>query len=119
MVETFKNPIAAWAIACFGCGVGMILWFVNTSYQLKELLEDEEIDPMMDILLCFTPCVGLIGAPYTLYQFGQRIHRAQLKAGMADAEDKSMMMALGFICCGLGIYVAQSELSKLLPDKAV
>jgi len=115
MADMLKNPIAAWLIAVFvPCGLGYLFWIHNTSTVLKEYLEDDSVNPIIDLVICFVP----LGVFYVMYTFGQRVYAAQQKAGLADAEDKSVMMALGCLCCAANVYMVQSELSKVIDPGA-
>ena len=115
MADMLKNPIAAWAISVFvPCALGYLFWIHNTSTVLKEYLEDDSANPVIDVVLFFVP----FGVLYVMYTLGQRIYAAQLKAGLADAEDKSVMGAVSYMCCCASIYLLQAELSKAIDPGA-
>jgi hypothetical protein len=116
MADMLKNPIAAWAIALFvPCGLGYLFWIHNTSTVLKEYLEDESANPVIDVVICCVP----LGMFYVMYTFGQRVYAAQQKAGLADAEDKSVVMAAACLCCAANVWMVQAELSKVIDPDAV
>ena len=115
MADMLKNPITAWLIALFvPCGLGYVFWIHNTSTVLKEYLEDESANPVIDVVICIVP----FGVFYVMYTFGQRVYAAQQKAGLADAEDKSVMMAVSCLCCLANVFLVQGELSKVIDPGA-
>jgi hypothetical protein len=80
--------------------------------ELKAYLGDESINPVMDIIVFPIVSCGLYSF-YMPFKMGKLIQRAQIKAGMADAQDQGLMFLLFSFLCGFSLYKEQEELNKV------
>ena len=106
-----RNPIVSWAICNFTCGFGLLYMLYTHLNELKEYLgkSDEELNPTKELI------ISLVCGFYVFFviiKIGKLIQEAQIKAGIADAEDQGVMMLLFCFLCGFGYYKMQDELNK-------
>lgn len=106
-----RNPMTVWILTIVTCGFYGLYWFYTMGNELKNYLGKEDLNPTTDLIITF------LCSFYGLYlpiKYGKLIHEAQQRAGMANAEDKSMMFLLmNFLCFGLGYKMMQEELNKV------
>ena len=110
MKGNVRNPLMAWLLCFIPClGPFWALYNLFTWLtEIKAYLEDDSINPMMEIVLCLIPFYSF----YLLFKMGGLVQRAQQKAGMGDAQDQGIMFVVFTMLCGFGIYKIQDELNK-------
>ena len=81
------------------CGIYGLYWLYAMSKDIKTYLDDETIDPGVELLLTIVTC-GIYGI-YWYYKFGKLICTCQEKAGIA-VEDNSVVYII-LAVFGLGI----------------
>jgi len=93
------------------CGIYMIYWIYVTSRDINEYLEISDMDPALEVFLCFCWPYFL----YWLYKYSGRIVDAQIKAGLQTSEDNSILcLILGIIGFGyVSAGVMQGSLNKV------
>lgn len=111
MKGTVRNPLMAWLLIFipFIGGFWALFNYWTWLNELKAYLEDEEINPVMDVVLAL---VCFLYALYLPIKLGGLIQRAQVKAGHADAQDQGIMFLVFCLLCGFGFYKMQDELNK-------
>lgn len=70
------------------CGIYMLYWIYAMSNDIKTYLDDETINPGLELLLTLVTC-GIYGI-YWYYKFGKLICTCQEKAGVA-VEDNAIV----------------------------
>jgi hypothetical protein len=76
--------------------------------EIKAYLEDDEVNPIMELVLCLIPFYSF----YLIVKMGGWIQKAQIKAGHSDAQDQGIMLLVFCLICGFGLYKIQDELNK-------
>lgn len=105
-----RNPTTVWILCLVTCGLYPLYFWYTVSNELKNYLGKEEINPMMDIIICLVcPFYGY----YLPIKYGKYIQEAQQRAGIANAEDQGMTFLIWMFICGLGIRKVQEELNKV------
>lgn len=75
------------------CGIYYIYWIYQTSVEIKMCSEREDLNPTLEILLGIITC-GLY-FKYWYYKYGKIVYKdLPLKAGMNNAEDKTMVLVI-------------------------
>ena len=106
-----RNPMATWLLVIVTCGLYGWYWWYTMATELKNYLGKEELNPVMDVGLCF---VCFLYMYYLPIKYGKLIQEAQQRAGMANAEDQGVMFLLmTFFLCGFGYSKMQEELNKI------
>lgn len=105
-----RNPWVMWAISVFGCGIGPFFFWYKVGEDLKNYLGKDDLNPMMDVGICF---LCFLYAFYLPIKYGALIQEAQQRAGIADAEDQGVMFLVWMFLCGLGYKNIQEELNKV------
>ena len=73
------------------CGIYYIYWIYQTSVEIKTCSEREDLNPTIEILLGIITC-GLY-FKYWYYKYGKIVYKElPLKAGINNAEDKTMVL---------------------------
>ena len=113
MKGSVRNPIVTWILCLFTCGLYTLFWMYTTSNELKGYLEksDEELNPTKDLI------ISIICGPYAilvLLNIGKNIYEAQVKAGIPNAKDQSVIyLLLCMFACGFGYFKVQSDLNAI------
>ncbi|MBN2557605.1 MAG: DUF4234 domain-containing protein [Clostridia bacterium] len=81
------------------CGIYGLYWIYAFSNDIKTYLDDETINPGLELLLCIVTCG--IYTIYWMYKFGKLICTCQEKAGV-QVEDNSIIYLI-LAVFGLGI----------------
>lgn len=105
-----RNPTTVWILSLVTCGFYGLYWWYTVATELKNYLGKEEINPMMDIIIC------LVCSFYALYlpiKYGKYIFEAQQRAGVPNAQDQGMSFLLMMFLCGYGYAKVQTELNKV------
>ena len=105
-----RNPTTVWLLCMVTCGFYALYWWYLVGNELKNYLGKEDLNPTMDIILCF---VCSFYALYLPIKYGTLIQEAQQRAGMPNAEDQGMKFLLFNFICGLGYKMIQEELNKV------
>lgn len=93
------------------CGIYTLYWIYRTSDDLKAYLQDESINPGLDLLLsilCFPYVI------YWVYKCGKLIVDAQRKSGIQEEDNSVLYLILTIF--GLSIVsfaIMQSQLNKV------
>ena len=75
------------------CGIYYIYWIYQTSVEIKMCSEREDLNPTIEILLGIITC-GLY-FKYWYYKYGKIVYKElPAKAGMNNAEDKTMVLVV-------------------------
>ena len=75
------------------CGIYYIYWIYQTSVEIKTCSEREDLNPTIEILLGIITC-GLY-FKYWYYKYGKIVYKElPLKAGINNAEDKTMVLVV-------------------------
>ncbi|MEI0510693.1 DUF4234 domain-containing protein [Brachyspira intermedia] len=75
------------------CGIYYIYWIYQTSVEIKMCSEREDLNPTIEILLGIITC-GLY-FKYWYYKYGKIVYKElPLKAGINNAEDKTMVLVV-------------------------
>ena len=75
------------------CGIYYIYWIYQTSVEIKTCSEREDLNPTIEILLGIITC-GLY-FKYWYYKYGKIVYtELPLKAGINNAEDKTMVLVV-------------------------
>ncbi len=111
---TVRNPVLVWVLLFIPFIGGLTALYHRFTWlsELKAYLGDDSINPVMDIVVFPIVSCGL----YNLYmpiKMGKLIQRAQIQAGMTDAQDQGVMFLLFMFLCGFGLYKEQEELNKV------
>lgn len=105
-----RNPTTVWLLALVTCGLYGLYWYYTMGNELKNYLQDQELNPVMDIV------IGLVCGLYMLYlpiKYGKLIQQAQVRAGMTNAEDQGVKFLLFMFLCSFGYSKMQEELNKI------
>ena len=105
-----RNPTTVWLLCLFTCGFYAIYWWYLIGNELKNYLGKEDLNPTMDIIICFVCSFYLYYLPI---KYGKLIQEAQQRAGMANAEDQGMSFLIWSFICGLGYKKMQEEINKV------
>lgn len=105
-----RNPMTTWILVIATCGLYGLYWWYTAATELKNYLGREDINPIMDVGICFV--CGLY-ALYLPIKYGKIIQEAQQRAGIADAEDQGVMFLLFMFLCSFGYSKMQEELNKI------
>lgn len=99
------------------CGIYMLYWIYAMSNDIKMYLDDETINPGLELLLTVVTC-GIYGI-YWYYKFGKLICTCQEKAGIA-VEDNSIVYIIlsifGFSIVNVGLM---QNAMNLIADASV
>ena len=113
MKGSVKNPVVCWILSIVTLGVYGLVHMYSINAELRTYLEksDEEVNPTKELvisLICFLYYYVWV------FKTGKLIYEAQLKAGIADAKDTSIIhVILHFPCClQFGVFKLQSDLNK-------
>ena len=104
-----RNPTTVWLLSVVTCGLYGLYWYYTMMNELKNYLQKEEINPMMDII------ISLVCSLYALYlpiKYGKYIQEAQMRAGLPNPEDQGVRFLLFMFLCGYGYAKMQEELNK-------
>ena len=111
---TVRAPVMAWLL-CFVPLVNLI-WVFYYKYsiltEIKAYLQDEEMSPIMDVLVWPIVTCGLYQF-YMPIKMGKLIQRVQVKGGLADAPDQGVMFLLFMFLCNFHFFKYQDELNKV------
>lgn len=86
------------------CGIYYLYWIYAFSNDIKTYLDDETINPGLEVLLSIVTC-GFYTI-YWMYKYGKLLTTSQEKAGVA-IEDNAVLylvlaiLGLGIVCEGL------------------
>lgn len=111
MKGEIRNPNTVWLLTLLTCGAYGYYLIFTMGNELKAFLNKEELNPTMDVLLIFLTC-GFF-ALYIPIKYGKLIQEAQLRAGIANAEDQGLKFLLFNFCIALGYRLMQEELNKV------
>ena len=105
-----RSPMQVWLFALLTCGLYGLYWWYLVATELKQYLERDDINPTNDLI------IGFLCGIYMLYlpiKYGKLIQEAQVKAGIANAEDPGMKILLMMFVCSYGYAVGQEEMNKI------
>ena len=105
-----RNPMTVWLLTIGTCGMYGLYWWYLIGNELKNYLGKEDLNPTMDIILCF---VCAFYQYYLPIKYGPLIQEAQQRAGIANAEDKGMNYLIFMFLCGMGIKNMQEDINKV------
>ena len=106
-----KDIFAVLVLTVITCGIYFLFWLYDTSEQLRNHLDDQSVNPGLDLLL------SMICFPYTIYWFyktSKLINRAELYAGLPPNNDTILLVLLDFV--GFGIIsqlMIQNQLNAI------
>jgi quinol-cytochrome oxidoreductase complex cytochrome b subunit len=103
-----RSPFGAWLLIFPTFGIYLLVWFYKINKELRQYLNDDSIKPG---LLTFSQIVPIWNY-YTTYQTGERIGRAEQKAGLTVSV-QPILGLVAHIVLLLHILYYQSELNKL------
>ncbi|MGF1465830.1 MAG: DUF4234 domain-containing protein [Sandaracinaceae bacterium] len=101
-----RNPTVVWLLAVFLCGIYGLYYIYTVNTELKDYLNNEEINPVVELI------IGFLCSPFALMRLGAHVQEAQRRAGIADAEDQGVSFAIWSLICGLGFRKVQEELNR-------
>ncbi len=105
-----RSGAVVWLLSIATCGLYGLYWWHVVGTELREYLVDEEVEPLLDIVITL---VCFLYALYLPIKYGDLIHRAQQRAGMVGAQDQSGKFFLYQLCCfGFGYFAMQEELNQ-------
>lgn len=105
-----RNPMQVWILSLVTCGFYGLYWWYTMGTELKNYLGREEINPVMDLVIC------LVCGFYAFYlpiKYGKIIQEAQIRAGMSQAQDQGVTFLLFQFLCGFGYAKMQEEMNKI------
>lgn len=106
-----KSVALVIVLSVITCGIYTFYWLYRTEDDLKAYLQDESINPGLDLLLSIL-CVPYI--IYLAYKYGKLIVEAQKLAGIQQEDNSVLYLILsifGFSIVSFGIM--QSQLNKV------
>ena len=113
MKGSVKNPIVCWLLTCVTFGLYGLFHIHSINNELKTYLEksDEEVNPTKDLIITIICCFYYY---FCIFKTGKLIHEAQVKAGVADAKDASIIYVIlhAPICFQIGVFKLQADLNK-------
>jgi hypothetical protein len=115
-----RSPETVWLLVPLSCHLYGYYWWLTAGTELKEYLEDEDLNPMLDIVIALATC-GLTIFFWLPLKYGKLMQRARIKAGDASAEDRGVTFLMTMLLCYYGYAKMQEELNeiwKLAPDDA-
>lgn len=107
-----RDPALVLVFSIISCGIYFLYWLYVTSNDLKNYLNDDTINPGIDLLIsifCFPYVI------YWMYKYSKLVTEAQTKASILPAEDNSIICVI-FPFFGLSIVSAmiiQNSLNKV------
>lgn len=111
MKPIVRNPILVLVFSIITCGIYFLYWIYATSNDIKNYLNDSNINPVLELL------ISIICFPYMFYWFykyAKLVSTVQQTAGIEQPEDNSVLcVILPFL--GLSVVSAliiQSGLNK-------
>ena len=106
-----RSGALVWLLSLVTCGLYGLYWWYQAGTELREYLDDEDVNPLLDLVITL---VCFLYALYLPFKYGALIHRAQKRAGMTYAQDQSVKFFLFQLCCfGFGYFAMQEELNKV------
>jgi len=102
-----RNPTTVWLLALCTCGLYGMYFIYLSNTELKNYLGKEDLNPVVEALIswvCF---------PFGLMRLGANIQAAQVKAGMASAENQGVTFAIWSLILYVGFKKTQEELNKV------
>ena len=103
-----RSPFGAWLLLFPTLGIYLFVWFYKINKELRQYMDDDSIKPG---LLTFSQIIPIWNY-YTIYQTGERIGRAEQKAGL-PVSVQPVLGLVAAIVAGLHILYYQGELNKL------
>ncbi len=114
---TPRNPVMVVVLSVVTCNIYYLYWLYATSRELRDALQDDEIQPGVDLLLCLVSCT--LWSIYIEYRNARKVHAAlrtrdpQLK----DQSDSILMLDVAGLFVGVtwlvATYILQEDLNKL------
>lgn len=102
-----RNPTTVWLLCLVSCNLYAIYFIYLANTELKNYLGKEDLNPVMEAI------IGWVCAPFAMWKLGATIQEAQVRAGIANAENQGTMLAIMSMICGLGFKNAQAEINKV------
>jgi hypothetical protein len=99
------------------CGLYYLWWMYTTDQELKEALQDNDINPGTDLLLTVVTC--FMWSIYVEYRNAQKVHAALLSRDpyAKDHSDAVIMLNVAGYVVGMtwivATYILQEEYNKL------
>ncbi len=93
-----RNPAAVIVFSFITCGIYVLVWIYKFTKEVKTYLENDEINPGLELLLCII-CFPYI--VYWSYKYGKLMMDAQNKASL-PADDNSLLYLILAI---LGLFI--------------
>jgi hypothetical protein len=107
-----RSPILVLLLSIITCGIYFFYWLYATANELRLYLNDESINPGIDLL------ISIICAPYIIYwmyKYSKLAAEAQNRAGIYPVEDNSIICLIlpifGFAI--ISALIIQSSLNRV------
>ncbi|MEI7884059.1 MAG: DUF4234 domain-containing protein [Clostridia bacterium] len=106
-----REPLQVLLLSIITCGIYFLYWLYITADEIRVYLQDESINPGMELLL------SIICFPYVIYwfyKFGKLAGTAQAKAGeMVDDNSTLFILLAIFGLTIVGAMIMQGQLNKV------
>lgn len=102
-----RNPTTVWLLSLFTCNLYGAYFVFMANTELKNYLGKEDLNPVVEAIIYFC-CF-----PFAVMRLGANIQAAQVKAGMANAENQGVTFAIWSLIFYLGFKKMQEELNKV------
>jgi len=99
------------------CGIYMMYWIYAMSNDIKTYLDDETINPGLELLLTIVTC-GIYGI-YWYYKFGKLICTCQEKAGIAVEDNAIVYIILSVFGLSIVNVGLMQNAMNLISDASV
>lgn len=112
-----KEPLQVLLLSIVTCGIYFLYWLYITSDELRVYLQDESINPGLELLL------SIICAPYVVYwfyKFGKLVERAQANSGEMVDDNSILYVILAIFGLSIvGAMIMQGQLNKVWKNNSV
>ena len=107
-----RGPWAVWLLAVVTCGVYGLVWYFRTNRELRDCGAGIKVRPVLCVL-ALLPGVVLCYVPLftSIYRTGERIRRAQARAGLEPSCSPGLALLLVFALGTWPVYY-QAQVNK-------
>ncbi|MFO7636777.1 MAG: DUF4234 domain-containing protein [Clostridia bacterium] len=94
------------------CGIYMFYWYYAFASDIKTTLNDDSINPELDLVLCILTCG--IYTIYWMYKYGKLLSTCQERAGKPVEDNAILYLVLQLLGIGIvNLALMQSSYNNL------
>lgn len=108
---TERNPALVVVLGMLTCGIYTLVWYYQTTEELRIATGDESIKPGLDILLTFVTCG--IWWVYTDYRNAKKAYELSQRLGLGRSDQAVIVLVVDLVAAIVTPALLQAEYNEI------